>query len=111
VALIINELVTNAAKHTADGALHEIAARLECEADSVQFSVTNPGVFPDGFDFARGKGLGTGLGLVRSLLPLQGASLEMIQEEARVIARLRLRSPVLEVVFPPGAESVDMDLL
>ena len=46
--------------------------------------------------FDSGKGLGTGLSLVRSLLPEQGAFLTYtVDEEGQMVAQLRLTPPVI----------------
>ena len=103
VALIINELFTNAVKYAA-GSPYEITAALDCDAESAWLTITNPGALPAGFDFTGGNGLGTGLGLIRSLLPRQGAALEMTQEDGHVRARLSLCPPVLQVVAVAGSE-------
>lgn len=95
IALIVNELVTNAVKHS-EGEPNQIGATLDCGPDWVELCLTNTGKLPAGVDFAKGRGLGTGLGLIRSLLPRRGANLEIAQQAGRVAVRLKLFEPVFE---------------
>jgi two-component sensor histidine kinase len=101
VALILNELILNAVKHsppdgiaptvslTADGSCAEIVIsnavknRRATDVDVV-------------IDVDAGQGLGTGLRLVRSLLPDHGAKLEHALDAAGfMLTTLRLASPVV----------------
>ena len=96
VALIINELILNAVKHRGDASgAQGILVRLTQDETSAEVCVVNPGNLPAGFEFARGRGGGTGLGLVRSLLPHAGASLSFEQAQRQVTARLHLGPPVV----------------
>jgi PAS domain S-box-containing protein len=99
VALVINELIQNAVKHGAGaGPGNPVIVRLhQDDGDTAEVVVAGPGQLAAGFDFTAGRGLGTGLGLVRSLLPHQGARLDFEQDEGQVRARLRLQAPV---IFP-----------
>jgi PAS domain S-box-containing protein len=54
-----------------------------------------PAFLPAGFDYAAGKGIGTGLELLHALLPPKGATLEFRQEADEVVAELRLTAPVM----------------
>ncbi|MEW8322586.1 MAG: PAS domain S-box protein [Candidatus Thiodiazotropha taylori] len=93
VALVISELITNAVKHSAGGGPLRVEISLAQQSSRAVLRVTNPCEnLPLGFDFA---GAGMGLGLVRTLLPQQGAQLEFHQEPARVIAELSLQPPVI----------------
>lgn len=95
LALVVNELITNAIKHRADAdparpvrvRLHEDreTARLEIAAGSARL--------PAGFDFTGGRGLGTGLELVSTLLPSGRARLTYRQVGDEVVAELVLRLP------------------
>jgi PAS domain S-box-containing protein len=97
LALVINELIQNAVKHGA-GSGGQVTVRLhQDEEGGAEVVVAGPGELAAGFDFAAGRGLGTGLGLVRSLLPHQGARLGFERDESQVRARLRLQAPV---IFP-----------
>ncbi|RRQ22616.1 sensor histidine kinase [Thiohalobacter thiocyanaticus] len=93
VALVLNELIQNAAKH---GGGDGVQVRLERDAEhSARILVSASGRLPAEFDFNRGQGLGTGLELVRALLPQQGARLEFEQTGERTRARLELTPPLV----------------
>jgi two-component sensor histidine kinase/PAS domain-containing protein len=96
VALILNELLFNAVKHSMDVLNAQVSMQLHCEQDEAMVLIRNSGSrLPSGFDFINNRGLGTGLGLVRSLLPRQGARLNVYNEQNAVLAQLLLRPPVL----------------
>jgi len=104
LALILNELLTNAIKHAAKGA-DTVDTRVEfvTHRDRGVIRVDNPAPAErKDFDLASGKGLGTGLELVRSLLPHQGASLDIryVDGSDRVEARLVLTAPVIMAAGP-----------
>ncbi|MFT3802831.1 MAG: histidine kinase dimerization/phosphoacceptor domain -containing protein [Burkholderiaceae bacterium] len=101
IALIINELGTNAIKHNRpDG---RVTVRWRADDESVQVEVGNQGVLPAGFDFARQAGGGSGLGLVKAMLPRRGADLTLETRGDRVVARLLLRRPVLTRIDGPDS--------
>lgn len=97
LALVINELVTNAVKHLdPPDPARPVLATSRIDAGGVTIEVRGgPARLPPGFDYARGLGLGTGLGLVRTLLPQAGARLEFRQEDDVVVTTLRLEPPVV----------------
>ncbi|MDF1529112.1 MAG: hypothetical protein P1R74_08290 [Sedimenticola sp.] len=101
LALIINELLQNAAKHSDlfDTSLPGIKATLQLQDESVILQISNPSIepLPSNFNLQQGVGLGTGLTLTRDLLPHRGAKLSMQWEEGRVIAQLTLMSPVISL--------------
>jgi two-component sensor histidine kinase len=82
LALVLHELIQNAVKHGA-GAGSPVTVRLHQADQAAEVEVAGPGRLAVDFDFAAGQGLGTGLGLVRSLLPHQGARLTFEQAETR----------------------------
>lgn len=94
-ALIINELIMNAIKH-ADPGGGVIHVSVNGEGDHARIHVTNPGVLPGDFDFTRGAGLGTGLGLVRALLPPQHAGVDFSHADDRVNVTLALDGPIIK---------------
>ncbi len=97
LALVINELILNAVKHSAEGARSSnVRIVLSERGDGAELKVVNTGVLPEGFDYVSGQGAGTGLGLVRSLLPHTGARLEFVQGMQHVEVRLQLWSPVVK---------------
>ena len=98
VALVLNELVSNATKHIdAQAAGSKITIALARTAQSVRVVVRNePATLPAEFEFASGRMLGTGLRLVKSLLPAHGAKLRVAQSRSRVVeAVLELSPPIL----------------
>jgi PAS domain S-box-containing protein len=102
VALILNELLVNACKHGHDDtAPPDVSIALLHDGDVLSIRITNtlmPG--QQDFDFATNKGLGTGLTLVKSLLPRQGATLQYHRDAQHLTAELQLSAPVI-VLTPP----------
>jgi PAS domain S-box-containing protein len=103
IALTLNELLTNAIKHSEQGA---VRCQLVCEeasaGASIILTVVSTGNLPPGFSLAAVPSGISGLGLVRSLLPRKGAQITLEQEGAEVVARLRLAAPALAVLAPAG---------
>lgn len=97
ISLVVNELIFNAIKHSAQ--MHDqgtVHVQVDRHGDSALLKVINPaGLLPEGFSFAEGTGLGTGLNLVKVLVPPDSCSLKISQEAEGVVAELRLHSPVL----------------
>ncbi|MEK7863917.1 MAG: hypothetical protein AAB295_11730, partial [Chloroflexota bacterium] len=98
VALIVNELALNAIK----ACLRErcevpVTIAFSRDGEAVRVTVSNAvGRLPEAFDLAAARGLGTGLTLAKSLLPLQGTQLTIRQLEPQgVEAELRLTHPVI----------------
>lgn len=79
VALIVNEMISNALKHAAQDAPRPIAhIQLQRRPSAVKLHVRNfTGSLPGSFDFQKNIGLGTGLRLLKSLLPPTGVTLEI----------------------------------
>jgi two-component sensor histidine kinase len=70
IALTLNELLTNAVKHSVRGAAPaDIACELSGDEGGVRVTISNPARLAPGFDLARIPGGVSGLGLVRALLP------------------------------------------
>ena len=102
LALAVGELLRNAVKHGRNAEQSDDQGRpcvevcLAERGTAVSITIANMGgPLPPEFDFATGTGIGTGLGLVRSLLPPQGVHLEYSDADGRVVAALRLEPPVL----------------
>jgi PAS domain S-box-containing protein len=93
IALALNELFTNAVKHSPTGAV--VVCRLWLEPDGVRVEIDNPGRLPADFRLDRRPATVSGLGLVSALLPRRSASLAFTQQEDRVVAALRLAPPVV----------------
>jgi PAS domain S-box-containing protein len=96
IALTLNELLTNAIKHSGDG---DIRCTLVCGDNHVEIAVANPGRLPPGFNLGRVPGGVSGLGLVRALLPRRNATLTLVEEGADVVARVHL--------VPPGVTALE----
>jgi PAS domain S-box-containing protein len=99
IALTVNELLTNAVKHSIAGRGLQVSVSLLCEADSVQVLIANRAQLPADFNLARFPGGVSGLGLVRALLPRKSASLNLEQRGDEVVATVRLS--------PPGISKLD----
>ncbi len=93
IALTVNELLTNAIKHSDRAG--EIVCALAADAAGVRLTIANPARLAPGFDLARIPGGSAGLGLVRALLPRRGAELALEQRGPQVVATLALRPPAL----------------
>lgn len=92
IALILNELILNACKH----GCAPIIASVACETDEVLVTVRNrcgSGAAPR--DTTTCDWFGTGLGIVRLLVPQHGATLTFSSRAGEFIARLALRAPVI----------------
>ena len=84
IALTLNELLTNAIKHSVvtqpDGAANDagvggVSCTLESSELGVRIVISNDGSLPADFSLARVPGGVSGLGLVRALLPRRSATL------------------------------------
>lgn len=93
IALTLNELLTNALKHSASDPEAEVACMLVCDEASVQVLISNTGRLAPDFNLARIPGGVSGLGLVRALLPRRSAVLSLSQRGAEVLASVGLQPP------------------
>jgi PAS domain S-box-containing protein len=94
IALTLNELLTNAIKHSSSG--HEgepIGCALECGEDGVHVAISSRARLPTGFSLARIPNGVSGLGLVRALLPRRSAELTLEQTADIVVATVSLSPP------------------
>jgi PAS domain S-box-containing protein len=94
LALVINELGTNAIKYRESRDL-TLDVRVEARPDGLAVRIQNAGRLPAGFELARISSGVSGLGLVKALLPRRGAHLTLEQEEDRVTATLDLSAPAV----------------
>lgn len=95
LALVINELLVNAAKHSA-GDHPEVTIEMQLQGEAVLLLVCNSGKLPVGFQYGVGDGLGTGLELVRSMLPRRAARLDISNRHGEeVCAQLQLLPPLV----------------
>ena len=96
VALVINELIANALKHSQRSAkTGNTKVSLNAHGQGARFCLINSGELPGGFDFSSGEATGTGLELLRTLLPPEGAHLEIYQKADRVVSELTLEPPLI----------------
>jgi len=95
IALTLNELLTNAVKHSAGTPQDVVLCTLEGGEMGVRIKVSNLATLAAGFDLMRIPGGVSGLGLVRALLPRRGARLTLEQSDDRVVAEMVLQPPVV----------------
>ena len=101
IALSLNELLTNAHKHSDKGS--PIACGLSSDEQGVTICIRNRGHMPEGFTMDRIRGGVSGLGLVRALLPRRSSSIQIQQEGAQVLTRLQLTPPGISLSpYPPN---------
>ena len=92
---MLNELILNAVKHSPQGGAAPTVS-LNADGTSVQLVIRNALETTPEFNIDTGEGLGTGLRLVRSLLPDQGAHLAYeLDTENFMLTRLNLTAPVV----------------
>jgi len=97
IALTINELLTNAIKHSRSG---PVTCRLHCDDAAVTIAITSTGQLREGFSLAQVPPGVSGLGLVRALLPRRSAALSLQQDGELVRAEVRLLPPSFHVLAP-----------
>lgn len=101
IALTLNELLTNAIKHSgAVGDPSAVHCTLVCGDAGIEIGVANRGQLPAGFSLARFPGGVSGLGLVRALLPRRSASLKIEQQGDEVVATIVLQPPGVTRLAP-----------
>ncbi|MBI5717799.1 MAG: PAS domain S-box protein [Burkholderiales bacterium] len=90
LALIVNELLTNAVKH---GEGRVVRCQVQDVGAQVCIRIAAAGRLKEGFALERVPAGVSGLGLVRALLPRRGAQLTLAAEGGDVVATLRLQPP------------------
>jgi PAS domain S-box-containing protein len=97
MALVINELLANAVKHSAPSAgAPLIAVVLTGRQDEICLEVINHGSLPaDIAQRSAGQRGSGGLGIIRALLPPKGATLDLSESDGKVRTTLRIRAPLL----------------
>ena len=97
IALTINELLTNAIKHSTPG---DIRCVLHCDEARLSICIHSPGQLRAGFSLAQVPPGVSGLGLVRALLPRRTATLTLAQMGIEVEARVVLVPPSITLLEP-----------
>lgn len=93
-ALVLNELMTNALKHSVGDAVCSVS--ISADADACIVQICNPGELSAS---AVGRQAGvdlSGIGLVRAMLPDRGDELAFAGEHGLVTVTLRLRPPMIK---------------
>lgn len=100
IALVINELLVNAVKHSTPSAgTPRVSVSLTGSIEEIRLEIVNTGTLPA--DIAhrsagqRGSG---GLGIIRALLPPKGAALDLTENNGEVRTTLTLRKPIITAV-------------
>ncbi|HUI59286.1 MAG TPA: PAS domain-containing protein [Steroidobacteraceae bacterium] len=92
-AVAIGELLMNAVKHTEGAPGAYVESRLSCKDDEIELNITNaPARLPEGFSLAGSVGPGTGLDLVKALLPPDRYLFDIVQDGDAVTTRLRVKT-------------------
>lgn len=94
VALVLNELMMNAVKHSPAESRQNIKVLIESREPATKVTIFNRGTLIPDFDLETGAGSGVGLDLVRSLLPRRGARYTIVSLDGTVQATLQLEPPV-----------------
>jgi len=99
ISLVINELIFNAIKHSASFRVQPPVRVVvdHCDDSTTLKVINSSGSLPPGFSFVTGVGLGTGLNLVKALVPPDCCSLSIAEGPEGVTSELRLAPPVLIV--------------
>ena len=94
LALVINELGTNAIKHRANRS-DPVNVRVSARPDGMEFAIENTGQLRAGFSFSDIAASVSGLGLVKALLPRRGARLSIESSGSVVLTKLQLFPPAV----------------
>jgi two-component sensor histidine kinase len=97
IALILNELIMNAVKHTPtiEDSRKIIRVGVTSARKAAQIRIFNQGKLPLGFNFERRQETGNGLSLVHSLLPLEGACLRIMAGNGGVETVMDISPPIV----------------
>lgn len=98
IALILNELLSNAIRHGQGG---DVRCTLVPDGQAVVLAVAVQGRLPEGFELQRaGRSAVAGLGLVRALLPRRSGRLRLEQQGQEVVAVIELQAPAVRLPAP-----------
>lgn len=100
IALTLNELLTNAVKHSLDAA--PVACRVHSDSAGVRIEIDNAGRLAADFRIEHRPSTVSGLGLVRALLPRRHAALTIEPRGDRVVAAVQLSPPVVRSRAEPS---------
>lgn len=93
LAVMLNELLTNALKHGQAGPSGAIRIVTAVDGEYCVLRIDNPGRLPADFNFAQGKGLGSGLQLLAALADPPDTLVDVFQGGPDTVrARLSLRT-------------------
>ena len=116
IALTINELLTNAVKHSAmqhraadptgDSPVPAVDCQLQCSSDGVRIVIRNRARLPEGFNLTRVPGGVSGLGLVRALLPRRCAQFSIEQDQDDVLVTVAIGAPAVVSAARSAAPAV-----
>jgi len=97
IALVLNELILNAIKHSPPP--HDVIVKMQNNnhLDCIEIIISNIGQIPDNFNQDLTLHAGTGIKLVRSLLPKDSAKLLWEQKLHQVITTISLDFSLLEL--------------
>jgi len=93
IALVINELCTNAIKHRQGG--DELRVDLLRVDQSLMLVLRNPGALKPDFALERYEPSPSGLGLIKALLPRRGTRLALRNEGDHVVSEIQMWPPVI----------------
>lgn len=93
IALTLNELLTNAVKHSAAEPDADVLCTLHASEQDVQVLIANRGRLADDFNLAGVPSGVSGLGLVRALLPRRSARFSLEQQGDQVLTTVMLWAP------------------
>jgi PAS domain S-box-containing protein len=98
IALILNELLSNAIRHGQGG---EVRCTLAADGEAVMIAIAVQGRLPEGFELQRaGRSAVAGLGLVRALLPRRSSRFRLEQQGREVMAVIELQAPAVRLPAP-----------
>lgn len=97
LALVLNELISNAVKHGDKDGQVSITFSHEPNPVSIRLRICNTGLIPVGLGLGARAEFGTGLELVATLLPKAGAKLTWTQQDDRVVTMLSLDEPIIQL--------------
>jgi PAS domain S-box-containing protein len=100
IALTLNELLTNAVKHSLDAA--PVLCRVDSSGEGVLIEIDNAGRLASDFRIDHRPSTVSGLGLVRALLPRRHATLTITPRGDRVVAAVTLSPPVVRARAEPS---------